>query len=164
MIKEFNNLKKIKKYYNKKTNTYIFKEKGDYIDFIIFNFDLDIEANIDAHNIKANNINANNIDCLDITANHITANNINVLDIKAWDITARNINACDINACDINAGNIKALDIIALDIMAKDIIYYAICFVYKNIKCKSIKGERENHKYFVLDGKLEIEGAEENDK
>lgn len=57
----------------------------------------------------------------------------------------------DIKAEDINAGNIKAEDI-----KAKDISYYAVCFVYKNIICKSIKGRGKNSKHFVLDGKIEV--------
>jgi hypothetical protein len=82
-------------------------------------------------------------------------------DINAGNITARNINAWDITAWDINAGNITARNITAWDITARnitagDINYYAVCFAYKNIKCKSIKGRRKNAKYFCLDGKIEM--------
>ena len=38
MTREFNNIEEIQKYYNKKTNTYIFKENGEYIEFVIFHF------------------------------------------------------------------------------------------------------------------------------
>lgn len=48
MVKEFNSPVEIEKYYNIETNTYIFEENGKYIELAIFNFDLDIEANIDA--------------------------------------------------------------------------------------------------------------------
>ena len=66
-----------------------------------------------------------------------------------WNIDARNINARNINARNINCLNINALNI-----SANHISYYAVCFAYQNIKCKSIKGRRENSKHFVLDGKI----------
>ena len=102
MIKEFNNLEEIQKYYDEKTNTYVFKEDDKYIDLVIFNFNLEINSNIEAFDINAH-------------------------DISAFDINARNIT------------------------------YRAVCFAYKNIKCKSIKGRRWNHKHFVLDGVLDVE-------
>ena len=141
MVKEFNNLKEIKKYYDEESNTYIFKENGIYIDLVVFNFNLNVTANINASRINAKNIHANNIYATYIYALKITAN-----DINAWDI-----NASDINARDINVWNIMAYNI-----TANDIRYYAVCFVYKNIKCKSIKRERKNHKHFILDGVLEV--------
>ena len=137
MTKEFKSLEEIKKYYNKEINTYVFKENGEYIDLVVFNFDLDVTANISACNISVCNINARNI----------SACNINANDINAWNIYARDIITRDINACDINAWNIYA----------DNIDYYAVCFAYYNIKCKSIKGRRKNTKHFVLDGKLEVE-------
>ena len=127
MTKEFNNLEEIQKYYNKKTNTYIFKENGEYIEFVIFHFNLDVDANIDAFTIIGR----------DITA----------LNIEASDIIARDIRVKDIRADNIEADNIKATNI----------IYLAVCFAYNNIKCKSIMGRYCNAKHFVLDGKLEIE-------
>lgn len=126
MTKEFNNLEEIKKYYIKEINTYVFKENGEYIDVVIFNFDLDVKANIDAMNINAWNINAYNI---------------NAWDINALDIIAKNINASNIDASNIDANNIS---------------YFAVCFAYNNIKCKSIKGRRSNAKHFVFDGTLEV--------
>ena len=137
MTKEFNSLEEIQKYYDKNTNTYIFKEDGEYIDLVMFNFNLDVKANIEVCNVIARDISAWNID----------AYNIN-----AWDI-----NACNISAFNINVGSIHAMNIEARHIKAKDITYYAVCFAYNNIKCKSIKGRRINAKHFVLDGKLEIE-------
>ena len=121
MTKEFNSLQEIEKYYNKETNTYVFKENDRYIDSVVFNFDLDINANIDAW------------------------------EINAYDIDAYNISACTIDAYNINADNINAINI-----NANDINYYAVCFAYNNIKCKSIKGRRKNHKHFVLDGVLKV--------
>ena len=51
MTKEFNSLKEIQKYYDEKSHTYIFKENGEYIDLVVFNFDLNVNANIEALNI-----------------------------------------------------------------------------------------------------------------
>ena len=130
MVKEFNNLKEIKKYYDRKTNTYVFKEDNKYIDLVVFNFDLNIKSNIYAQQLEVRNINACNI--------------------NAWNIRASRIRARDINANDINS----------FSIVADNINYFAVCFAYENIKCKSIKGRRENAEHFVLDGKIEI--AEEN--
>lgn len=127
MTKEFYSLDEIEEYYDEKSNTYIFKEDGKYVDLVVFNFDLNIQANIDVKNIDAYNIDALNID------------------------------ACNIDASDIKAMNIEAWDINAWNIEAQDISYYAVCFAYNNIKCKSIKGRRNNSKHFVLDGKLEVE-------
>ena len=77
MVKEFNNLEEIKKYYDEESNTYIFKEDNEYLDLIIFNFSLDIKCNIKCRNIAG----------IDITT---------ACDINAWDIKARNIIAQDI--------------------------------------------------------------------
>ena len=137
MTKEFNSLDEIQKYYDVKSNTYIFKEDGKYIDLVVFKFDLDTSANIDAGSIDGLNIWAKNIRACDIDTK-----DLNTINIEAWDIYAR-----DIYACNIEADNIKA----------RNISYFAVCFAYDNIKCKSIQGERENAKHFVLDGKLEIE-------
>ena len=137
MTKEFNSLDEIQKYYDEKSNTYIFKENGDYIDLIVFNFDLDIDANIEAWCIDALNVSSANIKAYDIDTRDLHALNIDAWDVYAWDI----------EACNIAAENIKA----------RNISYFAVCFAYDNIKCKSIKGTRENAKHFVLDGKLEIE-------
>lgn len=88
----------------------------------------------------------------DIKTNaNIKAGNIDALDINARNIDARNIDALDIDALDIDAGDINALDI-----NAKDINYYASCISYKNIKCTSITGSRENSFHKCLDGELII--------
>ena len=137
MTKEFNSLEEIEKYYDEKSNTYIFIEDEEYIDLVVFNFDLNTSANIEA----------GCIDALNITAGYI----------KAWDIDTRDINALSIEAWDIYAWDICACNIAAENIKARNISYYAVCFACDNIKCKSIKGRRENAKHFVLDGKLEIE-------
>ena len=146
MIKNFNCLKEIHKYYDEKTNTYNFKEGNLYIDYVIFNFDLYVDANINALNIIGQDINAKNITAWDIKANDITAWNIKAYDIKAMDIKADDIEANDINVWE--------------NITAESISYFAVCFAYGNIKCKKIKGEREGSKHFVLSGKIEIENIE----
>lgn len=73
-------------------------------------------------------------------------------DIKVnGNITASNIDAGNIDANDIIAGNIDAYSI-----TAGDIIFFAVCYAYEKLICKSIKGERENSKYFCLDSEVEI--------
>ena len=162
MIKKFNSIEEIQKYYIMQINAYVFKENGEYIDLVVFNFDLDINAHIYANSINAENINVWDISVRDIKALNINAWNINAWDIRAYNnIDALNINAWDIKAFDIkahdiNANDIKADDINANDINADNINYYAVCFAHKNIKCKSIKGRRKNAKHFVLDGTLEV--------
>ena len=70
------------------------------------------------------------------------------------DINARDIEALDISADNIEARDIGAKDIKATSIKARDIIYYALCFAYENITCRTIVGKRDNHKHFVLDGSI----------
>ena len=67
MIREFNSLEEIEEYYDADINTYVFKENGEYIDLVIFNFDLNVDANINACDILARDINAWNIDACDIS-------------------------------------------------------------------------------------------------
>lgn len=156
-IKQFNSLEEIQKYYVKESNVYAFKEDDKYINLVVFNFDLEIEANIDAMDIIAKNITAYDIYAKDINANDINACYIDACYINVTDIEAIDINVVDIDANDIKAYNIIANDINANNIDADNITYYAVCFAYENIKCKSITGIRENHKHFVLDGTLKIE-------
>ena len=134
MTKVFNSLEEIQKYYNEETNSYIFKEYGIYISLVIFNFDLNVKSNIYAWNIYGRNINA------------------------------LNINAKDIYACRLDVNDIKVHDISALSINANNINYYAVCYAYENIKCKSIKGRKHNAKHFVLDGHVYINGTIEKTK
>lgn len=141
IIREFNSLEEIQKYYDERTDTYIFKEDGKWIDLVIFAFDLKVEANIHARDIKAYNI---------------VVWNINALNIEAFEINASNIQCEDINAFNITALSINAGDIDANEIKARDISYWGVCFAYKNIICTSIKGRKENHKHFVLDGSIKI--------
>ena len=166
MVKEFNKLEEIEKYYCKETDTYVFKEDGKWIDLVIFNFDLDIASNINARDIKARDIDVCDINVLNINANYIDASNIDAKDITAKDIhtdnfTARVINVHNIvagiiNVININAYNIDATAIMAGNIKAHNIKYFTVCFAEKDIICNSIKGKREGTKHFVFDGKLEV--------
>lgn len=61
-------------------------------------------------------------------------------------------------ADNIIARDIKALNIKALNIKAVYISYYAVCFAYYDIECKSIVGRHKNSKHFSLDGEIIIEG------
>ena len=161
MIKEFHNLDEIQKYYDKKSNTYIFREDDKAIDLVKFNFDLYVDANIRCNDIIANDIDAINIDACSIKAWDIEANDIDAYNIECYDISANNINAYNINAKDIKANDIVTkVDIKANNIYANDISYWAVCFAVHDIECHSIKGREENAKHFVLDGKLEVEDNE----
>ena len=104
-------------------------------------YSLTVKGNISARNISARNITAGNISAWNITARNITAGNISAWNITAWGITA---------------GDITAWDITAWGITADDISYYAVCWAYYNIKCKSIVGRREHARHFVLDGKVTV--------
>ena len=158
MIKEFYNLDEIQKYYDETTNTYVFKEGLYYIDLVVFNFNLDVDANISANNIKAWGIKANNIDAHNIDSYDTVAKNINACGINAYDIEAEDIETYeDIKAWNIYAHNITAKNIIADNIYAYDISYWGLCFATQNIECHSIKGRRDNHTHFVLDGYIHID-------
>ena len=150
-FKQFNSEEEIQKYYDKEDDTYVFEEDGEPIRLVKFNFDFLVRSNIEAYNINAGNIIAHNINANDINALNVVAD-----DINARDITARNIIAHNISAEDIWGRDIYAEDITAQNIKADDISYYALCFAYNNIKCKTIEGRRNRHKHFVLDGELVI--------
>ena len=125
-------------------------------DDIKFEFDLNMNIDINAYNINANNIKANDIKAYDIDVNDIKAYDIKANNIKAYDIDAYDIDANNIDAYDIKANDIKANDIDAYDISASNINYYAVCFAYNNLSCKSIKGRRKNCKHFCLDVDIKI--------
>ena len=146
MTREFDCIEDIEEYYDEKSNTYNFKENGQYINIVAFNFNLNVEANIDARDIKAQSINARDIN----------ASNISAWNIIAGDINAENIDSYNINVWNLRANNIKSDNIEANNIYAHDISYWEVCYAIQNITCHSIKGRRENAKYFVLDGKLEV--------
>ena len=141
MIEIFNSLEEIQKYYDKETNTYIFNKNDIYIDTIIFNFTLEVNANIRGGNIrawdiKAFDIRATNISCSNIMAIDIDARNIDCINLTAKDIIALNIDALNIIARNINVDNIFAKSIDARG----EIDCYDTCVASEYIKCKSIIG------------------------
>jgi hypothetical protein len=117
-----------------------------------FDDDLTVEGNILRKDRERFNLTVKG----NLNAGNINAWDINALDIKASNIDARNIDAGNIDAGNIDARNIDAGNIDAGNIDALDISYYAVCFAYQNITCKSIKGRRKNAKYFCLDGEITI--------
>lgn len=166
MTKTFKNLEEIAKYYNEDTCTYVFKEGGSYIDRVVFKFELEVEANIDANIIEALDIKA-----WDINAYSVYASDMNVRDIIATEIKADNIYAFDVNvdwliAKDVDVrdakidnlvcDNLIVNNIIAKDISAGRINYWALCFAYRSIKCKSIHGRRENAVHIALDKGVKV--------
>ena len=150
----------LSKYYDKKTDTYYFKDRnGKYMN-IKFNFDLYTTSGIVAHNIIAKNITAGYIGGLNIKAHNINSGDMRVFNISANNICAYNISANNIQAMDISAHDITAADILAFDIKslvninANNIKFYALCIAYHDINCATIHGMRTHSRYFVLDGKI----------
>ena len=161
MTKIFNNLDEIQKYYNEKTNTYIFKENDIYISIVIFNFDLNVESNIEARDVRATSITAKNIHVRNIIAWDIKAYDIESVSIDAGMIRARDIYTTTIKSMSIYARDIKAIGINAVNIYARDILYTTMCIAYEDFKCNSIKCRRELPIHCSLYGNLEVI---ENDK
>lgn len=149
-MKTFNNLEEMQPYYNENTDTYEFVENEKRFD-VEFGFGLKTDRSINAKNIKALNIKAWNIN-----ARNINAGNIDAKDIDACNIKAEDINSWNIYAANLTAGNIDAWNITADNIEACDIKFYAVCFAYETFVCNTIKGSRENAKYFCLDSDVVI--------
>ena len=115
----------------------------------IINTQQELEALIDGNN----NIIID--DDLKINCNIKIKANIKVRNIiEARDLEVDNLEAWNIKARDLKAENIEASNIKARDLKANDISYYAVCFAYKSIICRSIKGRRGISKHFVLDGTI----------
>ena len=153
--KEFYSLEEIQQYYDERANTYIFKENNSYIKKVIFNFDLNVEANIDARDIQAHNMRAFNIDACEIKAQNIMS-----YDIQAYSVEAEYVRSTDITSNYIFVNRIDAADIWAVVIIADYISYHAVCYAYKIIQCKHIEGAYKFSQHFVLFGALEVK---END-
>lgn len=143
-IKEFNSLEEIQKYYNKKRNTYIFEEDGNYLGLVIFRFDLKVDANIRALNIIGGDIKVLDIKALDIRCGDINALNIVAGNINAVNIKAKDIDAFDIDAVNVVARNVDVDNITARNIDVRDINGCILCDAIENIKCKSIQGGRKD--------------------
>ena len=163
MIKAFNNLKEIKKYYDEETNTYDFSsKKGHSIDKVILNFDLNVESDIIAYDISAPSITAKNINAWDITVWDMNACDIKSLNINAGIIKARDIKALHIKSMNIYARDIKAIGVIAVNIYARDIIYTTTCRTYEDFKCNSIKCTESSPSHYTKYGKLEVAEDDQN--
>lgn len=155
--KVLNNIKEIKKYYNRKTNTYDFSsKKGHSIDKVILNFDLNVESDIIACDISVPSITAKNINAWDITAWEINACDIKSLNINAGMIKARDIEGLHIITMDIYARDIKTIGVIAVNIYARNILYSIMCGAYEDFKCNSIKCTQSNTSHYTKYGKLEV--------
>ena len=156
--KVFNNLKEIKKYYNRKTNTYDFSnKKGHSLEKVILNFDLNVESDIIACDISAPSITAKNITAWDITAWEINACDIKCVNINAGMIKARDIDGLHIKSMNICARDIKAFGLISVNIYARDIVYTTMCGTYEDLKCNSINCiGRPAPLHYSLYGKLEV--------
>ena len=113
----------------------------------IINEDLKVEGNILGKNGEIFNLQVKgNLDCW-----NLNCCNLNCWDLKCYNLDCRNLNCCNLDCCDLDC----------YDLDCWDLNFFAVCFAYDNIKCKSIKGRRENSRYFVLDGKIIINGKEE---
>lgn len=156
MTKIFNNLNDIQKYYDEETNTYNFRENGEIIDVVIFNFDLNVESNIEARYLRATSIIANNIHARNIIVWDMNVCDIEAVCIDAGVIRARDIYTTTIKSMSIYARDIKAIGVNAVNIYARDIMYTTMCVAYEDIKCNSIKCRRELPIHCSLYGKLEV--------
>lgn len=153
---QFNNLEEMQKYFNEETQTYEFLEHGVRMDIEI-TFDLAVYGDIKAGNIAGWDISARNISALHINAWHITADNIDSGDIRARDIDVLNITSGDIKVDGgIIAWDIEATNIEASYIEARYINFYAVCFAYEHIICKSITGRHAKSRYFAINGDVSI--------
>ena len=157
MIKVFNNIKEIKKYYDKKTNTYdLSSEKDHAIEKVILNFDLNVKSDIIACDINAPSITAKNIRAWDICAWELNACDIKGVNIDAGMIKARDIEGLYIKSMNIYARDIKVYGFITVNIYARDINYITRCLAYEDFKCNSINCTDQIPLHYTIYGKLEV--------
>ena len=106
--------------------------------------DLKVEGNISGKDgNRYNLIVKGNLDCLDLDC----------LDLDCWDL-----DCWDLNCGDLNCWDLECLDLDCWDLNCGNLNFYAVAFAYNSFKCKSVKGRRENHKYFCLDKEVEVTG------
>lgn len=86
-----NNSEEMKQYYDEVRNTYVFKKGGKYPDYVIFNFDVSVGANIEAWDILANDITAINIKARNVKAHKIDCSNLRASVTHAYKIKARKV-------------------------------------------------------------------------
>ena len=134
-----NSMEDAEKYYDEKTNTYIFSENGE-----LRNVKIEMENFSSERNFISGDITAHNITVLDITAHNIHARNIIAGDINAKDVNVENIDSFDIYVSGIRAVDIHTSEITALEICARNIvadIVYARHIGAVNIGAYDIKAE-----------------------
>jgi hypothetical protein len=86
-------------------------------------------------------------------------------DLKCWDLDCFNLKCWDLDCHNLNCHNLDCRELVCYNLDCWDLVcfnlsFYAVCFAYNNIFCKSISGRRENGRYFVLDGNIVIDGKE----
>jgi hypothetical protein len=78
--------------------------------------------------------------------------------IVKGDLNCRDLNCRDLNCRNLNCRNLDCWDLKCWDLNCLDLDFYAVAFSYNSFKCKSVKGRRENSKYFCLDKEVEVTG------
>ena len=91
MTREFKRIDEIDKYYDKETNTYVFREGEKYIDSVIIDFDLYVDANIEACDLECMDIEAQYIDVMDLDALKVKADTVDAHTIKAYKVECDNL-------------------------------------------------------------------------
>ena len=91
ITREFKWIDEIDKYYDEKSNTYVFKEGDKYIDLVIINFDLYVDADIEACDLECMDIKARYLDVMDLNALKVEADTVNAHTIKAYKIECDNL-------------------------------------------------------------------------
>ena len=126
-------------------------------------------------NFNGGNFNGRDFNGWDFNGRDFNGWNFNGWDFNGWDFNGRDFNGGDFNGWDFNGGNFNGRDFNGgnfngrdfnggnfngRDFNGWDISYYGWFIVYKDIKCKSIKGRREKCFYKCLDGTLIIKKEE----
>jgi len=125
---------------NEELKSYIVGGVAKFYESIKCDFDICIDADIEAWDIESHNIEAWNIDVYEIKAHNI----------EAWNVKAHNV----------KAHNVKVGDVQAFNIEAHNISYHAFCIAYQSLKCLSIEGRRKNSIHKCLDSEIEIKNTE----
>ena len=112
-----NNLEEMKQYYDEVRNTYVFKKGGEYPDYVIFNFDVSVGANIDANDILANDITAINIKARNIKAHKIYCSNLRASVTHAYKIKARSIKSAIIDVAFLETNVLECCGLKADNVM-----------------------------------------------
>lgn len=128
--------RQLKKYYNKKTNTYVFKKRHNTCDIRIL-FKLEVDADIYAGNIYSESeLKANNI-----IAKYIYAFNLKAQNIQAWNIYIHN---------ELEAKNIYAEYVRANSLTLSD------CCKVEYLKCMHIAGNNIDCLHTIDSSNIEV--------